>query len=408
MNAATVPGLVPMLEPGRVSSLLRAQLPPSPTPSPSPTPVPPGGADCGTFDLTCKASRAADGIFAQVVDTVAHGSADLIVATSTWWAGTDSVDPRDAAVLAAQHAVAPLTVAILVGGVLVAAIRMILSRKAEPLAGLAAGLVRFAVVSALGLTVLQVALQAGDALARQLLGDAANQFATFMRDSLTDPGESIFVTLLVALVAAVLSLVQWLLMALRQAGLLVLAAMLPLAASGPRPWLYRLLSWLAAMVAYKPAAAFIYYLGFTYLSSTSGIDRGQVSVQVTGVMVLLLAVLAMPVLLRFFSWSGAAVAGAGGGSAFVGAAGAAALYSGGRSPAVTQAAAVDATGPGSHTLPSSAGPAGAATGAGAGSAAGAAGAALGPAGAVLAAGSAAAQGAGSGMTAGEPDDGPTS
>ena len=71
-----------------------------------------------------------------------------------------------------------------------------------------------------------------------------------------------------------LSLVQWLLMALRQAGLLVLAAMLPLAASGPRAWLYRLLSWLGAMVAYKPAAAFIYYLGFTYLSSTSGTQAG--------------------------------------------------------------------------------------------------------------------------------------
>ena len=119
------------------------------------------------------------------MDKVAHGSADLIVATSTWWAGTDSVDPRDAAVLAAQHATAPLTAAILVGGVLVAAIRMILSRKAEPLAALAAGLVRFALVSALGLTVLQVALQAGDVLARQLLGDAADKFAMFMRASLT-------------------------------------------------------------------------------------------------------------------------------------------------------------------------------------------------------------------------------
>ena len=49
-------------------------------------------------------------------------------------------------------------------------------------------------------------------------------------------------------------------------------------------------------------------------------------------MVLLLAVVAMPVLLRFFSWTGAAVAGAGGGSAFVGAAGAAALYSSGALP----------------------------------------------------------------------------
>ena len=243
---------------------------------------------CAVFDLTCRASAAADDIFARVVDTIARGSADLIVATSTWWATTDSVDPRATAVLTAQHATAPLTLALLVGGVLVAAIRMILSRKAEPLMAAGAGLVRFVLVSALGLTVLAGALQAGDALSRQLLGDAAGQFASFMRAELTAPGESLFVTLLVAVVGAVLSLVQWLLMALRQAGLLVLAAMLPLAASGPRAWLYRLAGWLAAMVAYKPAAAFIYYLGFTYLSAPAQ-GRGTVGVKVTGLMVLLLA-----------------------------------------------------------------------------------------------------------------------
>ena len=152
------------------------------------------------FDLTCRASAAADDIFARVVGTVAAGSADLIVATSTWWAGTDSVDPRAAAVLTAQHATAPLALALLVGGVLVAAIRMILSRKAEPLLAVAAGLTRFVLVSALGLTVLAGALQAGDALSRQLLGDAADQFASFMRAELTAPGESLFVTLLVAVV----------------------------------------------------------------------------------------------------------------------------------------------------------------------------------------------------------------
>ena len=48
--------------------------------------------------------------------------------------------------------------------------------------------------------------------------------------------------------------------------------------------------------------------------------------KVTGLMVLLLAVVAMPVMLRFFAWSGTAVAGErGGGAAFVGAAGADAL-----------------------------------------------------------------------------------
>ena len=214
------------------------------------------------------------------------------------------------------------------------------------------------------MTVLAGALQAGDALSRQLLGDAADKFASFMRAELTAPGESLFVTLLVAVVAAVLSLVQWLLMALRQAGLLVLAAMLPLAASGPRAWLYRLAG-VAGGDGRLQAGRGVHLLPRVHLPVRHQRQgRGTVGVQVTGLMVLLLAVVAMPVLLRFFAWTGTAVAGAGGGSAFVGAAGAAALASGGgRSPALTQAAAVDATGPGSTGPAGAAAPAAAATGA---------------------------------------------
>jgi len=55
----------------------------------------------------------------------------------------------------------------------------------------------------------------------------------------------------------VLAVVQWLLMELRQAGLLVVAAMLTLAASGSlnratRAWLDRLIGERFAIIAYKP------------------------------------------------------------------------------------------------------------------------------------------------------------
>ena len=347
---------------------------------------------CDVFDLGCKARETAGQVLAGLVAQIAQGAADLVVTTASWWAGADSVDPRDPAVLAAQQVTTPLALALLVGGVLLQAARMILSRKAEPLAAVAAALLRYAAVSALGLTVLHMALQAGDVLARQLLGDAANNFALYMVDALRTPGQSAITTLLVSCVAAVLSLVQWTLMALRQAGLLVLAAMLPLAAAGPRAWLLRLLAWLLALAAYKPAAAFIYYIGFSYLSSTSSNAPGGVGAQVTGLMVLMLAVLAMPLLMRFFSWSGSAVAGSGGGSAFAGAAGAVAFAPGLlRTSGVQQAAALDATGPGTAALGAAAGPA--------------AGAVVPAAAGAAAAGVAAARAAGDELTDGEPDDG---
>ena len=189
-----------------------------------------------------------------------------------------------------------------------------------------------------------------------------------MRDALTRDQDRLFLALLFSVVALVLAMIQWVLMAFREAGLLVLAAMLPLAAAGPRAWLYRLLAWLLAIVVYKPGAAFIYYIGFTYLSTTSSNDPGGIGTMITGIMVLLLAVLAMPLMLRFFAWSGVQVAGErGGGAAMLGAVGAMSLSgAAGRAAAVTQAGFMDSSGPGS---------AGGASGPG-GAAAGVAGAAL--------------------------------
>ena len=127
--------------------------------------------------------------------------------------------------------------------------------------------VRYAVTTGLGLTVLHAALRAGDALATGILNDAPAKFAKLLQAMLLANPTNLW-GLLLSNIATVLAVVQWLLMQLRQAGLLVSAAMLPLAASGSlnrntRGWLDRLVGWLLAIVAYKPAAAFVYYLGFS-------------------------------------------------------------------------------------------------------------------------------------------------
>ena len=332
--------------------------------------------DCG-LDLGCQAaSSALDGITGQV----AQSAADLLVTATTWWVRTDSVNPLDPAVTSAQGSVRGLVVLVLVASVLVQAIRLMLSRKGEPLVLVATGLVRYAIVSALGLVLLQGALQAGDAIAIDLLDNAAHDFAQLMREVLLRPQGGISV-LLLSLVTAVFALIQWVLMALRQAGLLVLAAMLPLAASGSlnrstRGWLDKLLVWLIAMVVYKPAAAFIYSIGFTYVSSLPTAESSRLSTMITGLIVLMLAVIALPVLLKFFSWSGTQVGGGGsGGSGFLGAAGAIALSQGGGRAAVDRAAAMDTGGPGSLHAAAGSAPVGAASAPAGGTAAGTAGSA---------------------------------
>lgn len=385
--------------------------------------------DCG-WDVGCQAGAAVGSAFEGIVAQVARGAADLVVSMAAWWTEVDSVDPTDPAVVAAQGVTRPLILAVLVGSVLVQSIRIILSRKGEPAAMVATGLVRYAAVSGFGLVALQTALRAGDALAADLLDGAVGNFAQYLQDQLTvGEGDNVFVVLLVSLIAAVLSLVQWLLMALRQAGLLVLAAMLPLAASGSltrstRGWLDKLMAWLIAIVAYKPAAALIYYIGFSYLSSPAQAGQAAVTPMLTGIMVLLLAIIAMPVLLKFFAWSGTQIGGgSGGGSGFLGALGAVAMSGAPGRTAVDRAAAMEANGPGSYaafgqhppmTMPAPTGAAPSTSSATSGTAAtGGAGSgtagtgAVGAAGGVAVAGAAAAgvRAVGRGMTAGA-DGGP--
>lgn len=313
----------------------------------APIQVPPV-QDCG-LDPTCLAGQAAlNGITSEI----ARGAADLVVSATTWWVRTDSINPLDPAVTSAQSAIRSLAVLVMVASVFVQAIRLILSRKGEPLVMVATGLARYGIVSALGLVLLQSALRAGDALAVDVLDNSATDFAQLMRDVLTTV-QSGFAVLMLSAATAIFALIQWILMALRQAGLLVLAAMLPLAASGSlnratRGWLDRVLVWLVALVAYKPAAAFIYSIGFSYVSSLSATPDGDLATMITGLMVLMLAVIAMPVLLKFFAWSGTQVGGSAGGSGFIGALGAVGMAQGGGGRgAVDRAATMDATGPGS-------------------------------------------------------------
>ncbi|GAA4558865.1 hypothetical protein [Pseudonocardia xishanensis] len=313
-------------------------------------------ADCGVFDLECKSAGLIQSALDELVIRITEAAAELIVAATSWWAQTDSVDPMDPAVLAAQGQTQLLVLVILVVSVLVQAIRIILSRKAEPLIQVAGGLLRFALVSALGLVVLQAGLRAGDELSRVVLDNAANNFAVLMVDNLTyqEGIKNNFSYVLIGIVAAVLAALQWCLMLGRQAGLLVLAAMLPLAASGSinratRGWLGRLLPWLIAIAVYKPAAALIYFIGFTYLTTTSSNQPGEVTTMLAGLVVLALALVAMPALMRFFSWSGTQIGGQGlvGGSQMLGAVGAAAALPM-RSRAVHRAATQSAAGPGSR------------------------------------------------------------
>ena len=82
-------------------------------------------------------------------------------------------------------AVGVLVVIIMMVSVLVQAMRMILTRKKDPLVTVGLGLLRYFLVNALGITLIAGALQASDALSSWLVAQSMNDFATHMQGLLS-------------------------------------------------------------------------------------------------------------------------------------------------------------------------------------------------------------------------------
>lgn len=303
------------------------------------------------------AGALANSMFEDIAESAGEWAGSMLVRAMTWWVQTPSVNPDNPAVAQAQQWVLPLALFMLVGSVLWQAGRLILARDTHALANIGSGLVRYAVVTALAVTVMAGALKAGDALAQAMMDDTAQRFGERMKDMLTLAVVTNPVgLLLVGIVLGLAAVIQWVIGLLRQAGILILAALIPVAASGSlneatKAWWPKLGTTALALVVYKPCAAFIYMIGFTFMSSKESFTTVMV-----GAMVLVLALFALPALLKFFSWAETSIASSGGAASggFMGAAGALAMAGGGSggggggggSPA-SQASAAESTGPGS-------------------------------------------------------------
>ncbi len=271
--------------------------------------------------------------FTMIVESAARAAAALVGDAASWWT-VPSTSLLQPAVIGAHTALKPILVLVLIGSTLVQGARIVATRRGDPALAVAGGLLRFGLAAAAGITLLQCALLAGDALAVTLVGDTSQAFGATMREALTTRRDGLaepFLLLLLSVVVLLLAAAQWMAMALRQIALLAVAATLPLAAAGSltattRTWLSRLLPWGLALVIYKPAAALVHALGQRYLEQIAAGPGSGVTVVLAGIVVLALGVAALPVTLRLLSFTTVRATGGGfggaGGTAMVGAVGA--------------------------------------------------------------------------------------
>lgn len=248
--------------------------------------------------------------FAQACESVGKFAGDLLVASMTWWLKTDSIDVTSGGILAGQKPTQIVVMMILALGIIGSATAMALTRRPGPAAELALGALKFILICSLSGIILTGALHAADDFSKQITAAGAEQFGPNVKtmlgiNTLANPGGVLFMGLL----AALLSFVQWLIGFARQAGLVVLFALLIFAAAGQvsswgRQWFPRIVSMMIALILYKPFAACLYSIGFKLMGNEKSLSSLMV-----GLMTIGLTLLALPVMLKFFAFIAPGAAG---------------------------------------------------------------------------------------------------
>jgi len=247
------------------------------------------------------------------------GGAVLFLQSSLWW-----------------YMGAAAILSVIVGGA-----RMAWEQRAEPGREVVKSLLTLVVVAGAGVTVVSILIRSADLFSVWIIDSSLD--CTVSEEGSTCFGENMITLLaltanpatgslgpmliiILGLIAVLAAAFQVVLMVARGGMLVILTGILPLAASFTntemgKGWFKKCVSWLVAFILYKPAAAIIYAAAFQLAGTDVFKDDGSGLLAVlTGLMLMILALFAMPALMRFVTpMVGSLSAGAGGGALAAGA-----------------------------------------------------------------------------------------
>ncbi|TCC52849.1 hypothetical protein E0H75_03630 [Kribbella capetownensis] len=298
---------------------------------------------CGPTEIECHVFRGMNHVAAnaleQIAKSIGQAASEGVQAIATFWihqpspalsVGADTSSPRNSAIVDfLQGNVLWVSAAVFTVAVLVAGMRLAWEQRARPLQELLKATMVFVVVGAAGSATLQLLAEWSDGLAEAIIHSAHPNDTTLgtalanvvLQGSLgtvtgTSPATLIMMFAGVAVILA--ALIQVVLMVIRSAMLILLAGTFPLAAAATnteigRAWFRKYCGWSLAFIAYKPAAALIYAAALKMNASGIGQSGNSFVQTTTGLMMLFLAIFALPALLRFLVPVTAAVAGGGSG-----------------------------------------------------------------------------------------------
>lgn len=351
----------------------------------------------------CKLGEAASDAFTKMAEMMVGSWDSMMKEFLTSWLNVGLLVDLEAGSiqwLTAQLQVISIFLTVL--GIMFAAIWTMIHYRGDKAIKLAQTMAKVVVVTTLGAAAVQVIIAGGDAFSTWIL-DSAGITTDARQIPLTIAAANPGIAILGGIFGIIATIIQWGIMLVRSAILPLLIGVWPVAAAasmigGADQAFSKITNWIIAFALYKPVAAIIYAYAWKTKSGDDGI--GGV---INGLVLIALAVVALPAMMRLIAPGTSALGGAsGGGMAMAGgaallgagvAAGAAVLSGGGT--AAASAAGGAAKMAGGAGVASSAGSA-----AGAAGTAGTAGTAAGSSGTAGGAGAAGGMDGGAGPTGG--------
>ena len=286
-------------------------------------------AECSWGDLGCGFGNALEDIANDAIGNLAksimEGMSQMVTTLSTFWVSMPTVNltSEDGAtaspgVSAVNSELMPWTLALAVLAVILGGIRMIWEQRGAPLKDLLRSLLTLTLVSAIGLGTISILVIAADAFASAIITrstDGKGFADAFQKIAAIHTSDAVFILIILGLIGLIASLVQIVLMVVRSGMLVILAGILPTTAAFTntemgRQWFQKAVGWTIAFILYKPAAAIVYSVAFLLMSKTSGKDALIGSI--TGFTLMIVALFALPALMRFVTpMVGAVAAGSG-------------------------------------------------------------------------------------------------
>ncbi|MBF6326628.1 hypothetical protein IU451_29450 [Nocardia cyriacigeorgica] len=293
----------------------------------------PGGPMEACKTLADSAGGAAGSAIDQLVDILVNGFSNGLRFAMSWWTKLPSPELTGAggapgsALSAVRDYTSGLQVIMLTCGLMFAAARLAMAKRGGVageaqesflmLARAVFGAMTFAAVVTAG-------TQSGDAFANWVLDDAAGPDRTGTVERILAFGEQTRVALgpgallTIGLLGLISMLVQLVMLVVRQALLILVVAVLPIAAAasgtGPGSQSYKkLLAWTLAFVLWKPVGSLVYAVAFTVIGNDASQDPHMV---LLGLILLVMSVVVLPALIRLVA-PAVSTLGGGGGAASV-------------------------------------------------------------------------------------------